>query len=349
MTGPTGPTGPLVGLAPILGVSNYATNSIQLLGSVAGSLLLNNTDISYNANGRVGFIDSSTNVYAGYIRMDVNRVPSASSTVGYGSSDTTFNIDSDADMTITTRKTKIDVGNSGYALNLRGNVDIPTRFTLNNGDLVFYGGTGFDSKTASYTIPSTGLNIQYYLIVSGTTVGQTITMPIAKGGYNIYIINASTQTWNITVNNTTTDKIYGSYGGISGQTTIPLVVNKSLIFIQATGVGFFIISESVYNTPLIVQSVQNSSPNSQFYLRSTTNGIQQFGNITTGGATVGTFNFPKAYTTAPIVVLTVNNGSASNNTATIASVSGTSINWHIQSTASGGINYMAIGSALVVP
>ena len=240
-------------------------------------------------------------------------------------------------------------GNSGTYMSLNGNIDIANKLTFGNENIIVHGGIRSHNTIASYQIPNNGLNNVFVLLITGTATSQLITLPEAKSGNIIYIVNCSSNAaWNVTINPVTTNRIICAAAGPVGVTTITVFKLSTVMLTQITGTGFYVTGETVNATDIFVSGVRNTRPNSSFYLMTTGNAIQQFGNIPTGANLTGSFSIPRPYTTAPTVVLTsVDNTNI--NPAQIVSVTGTTINWRLPSIASGGINYMAIGTALVTP
>ena len=239
----------------------------------------------------------------------------------------------------------VGIGATSLPLSLRGNVDIPTSFTVNSGAIVYYGGSGGTSVTTSYTVPSTGVNREFYLTMTGTTASQVITLPTARNGYKLYITNLSSQSW--AVNRTGTDVIYSGPNGTAGGTTITIPSNKTYELSQSTN-SFIIVGETVTRTVLTVTSINSSqlNPNAPAYVRAPADCVEQFGTITTSGATTGSLTFPKAYSAAPCVTLTVVNSTVTSNAATMTSLSATAFNWHVANAAATSICWRATGTAL---
>jgi hypothetical protein len=239
----------------------------------------------------------------------------------------------------------VAIGATSLPLSLRGNVDVVTSLTANSGALVFYGGTAGASTAVSYTVPSSGVNRDFYLTLTGTTASQVITLPTARNGYTIYITNLSTQSW--TVNRAGSDVIYGGPNGPAGNTSFTIVSNKSYELFQATS-SFVFVGETATRTNLTVTSINSSqlNPNAPAYVRAPADCVEQFGTITTGGATTGTLTFPKAYSAAPCVTLTVVNSTVASNAGTITSLSATAFNWHVAGASATSICWRSTGTAL---
>ena len=239
----------------------------------------------------------------------------------------------------------VAIGATSLPLSLRGNVDAVSSLTANSGAIVFYGGSGGTSVTTSYTIPSSGVNREFYLTMTGTTASQVITLPTARNGYKLYITNLSSQSW--AVNRTGTDVIYSGPNGTAGGTTITIPSNKTYELSQSTN-SFIIVGETVTRTVLTVTSINSSqlNPNAPAYVRAPADCVEQFGTITTSGATTGSLTFPKAYSAAPCVTLTVVNSTVTSNAATMTSLSATAFNWHVANAAATSICWRATGTAL---
>jgi hypothetical protein len=239
----------------------------------------------------------------------------------------------------------VAIGATSLPLSLRGNVDVVTSLTANSGALVFYGGTAGASTAVSYTVPSSGVNRDFYLTLTGSTASQVITLPTARNGYTIYITNLSTQVW--TVNRAGSDVIYGGPNGPGGNTSFTIVSNKAYELFQSTS-SFVFVGETATRTNLTVTSINSSqlNPNAPAYVRAPADCVEQFGTITTSGATTGSLTFPKAYSAAPCVTLTVVNSTVTSNAATMTSLSATAFNWHVAAAAATSICWRATGTAL---
>ena len=175
------------------------------------------------------------------------------------------------------------IGTTGQATTLSGNVDIPTSFTVGSGAYRFYGGEGSRTTAVSLNMGTTGwiYNIIMTMSLTGSTAGQTLTLPTAVNGYYLYIVNSSSQNWTITCQSG--DSIYQGLGGV-GSSSIVLVPNKT-IYLSQVAHAFVWVSESVSDTSLQVSglTVNGSLSMGVNAITGSSMDVASTGNLTLGG------------------------------------------------------------------
>jgi hypothetical protein len=141
----------------------------------------------------------------------------------------------------------LNVGVTGKSINLKGNVDIPTLLTFNNGSYTLYGGSAYSTTNVSYNIGLnvTNPNINFIMFMTGSQPNQTITLPLAKEGNSIYLVNQSYYTW--TIQKTSSDQIIGGICGTAGASSFILQPNKVVCLSQTTGFHIWV-NETISNT-----------------------------------------------------------------------------------------------------
>lgn len=205
--------------------------------------------------------------------------------------------------------------NDGGELLLQGEVKCESKLTVSNRHI--YGKTFFIETEDNYVIPEPDdTNIEMTVVFKGDITGKKITLPSTiREGYKINIANIGTVGVTIGVDLSGPLLIFCSLGGVfsgsypvQGKQSVPLKLNKGIQIIHISN-GFLIFSETTTASDLFINTIKNLNPLFTNYCGyQNIEQIHQYGKINSPPTMTGTYTFPTAFSSIPIVMLTGQSG-----------------------------------------
>jgi hypothetical protein len=191
----------------------------------------------------------------------------------------------------------IAIGHQGVSLDDYAILNLNGKLNFNN--LLFSGGIGFtvQQSVATYTIPADAdRNTFFNLYISGTANPTPVLFPTDDvGGKYITIYNGGTNDLLLSCPATPIRPFIGGVIGVAGATTYPVRINQSVSFVSGGSQGFI----NLYATNPNSNQVGNPYP-----VQTATRNQRIFSVRITGASVNGTYTYPTAFTSAPVVQLT---------------------------------------------
>ena len=231
------------------------SNSLMLSGTdIILANIMNTTEIKLNSLGIMINGDAGT---AGQVLTSNGDAvqPSWSSPSSGWNGTATSNLDMNGYNI--TNASSMSLGNVSVATRLIGNVNISNSLTYGQ-TLQIYGGASYGTASSSAdvllatTYPNMNMNFTITLTGAG---GKNITLPPAKAGYTITIINMCSSGWNIL--RTSPDMIYGASNTNAGLASIYVGVNKTYTFYQQPN-AYYVINETISYTTIYGRNYNNN-------------------------------------------------------------------------------------------
>jgi hypothetical protein len=264
----------------------YTEDTIRIKGVTGTPNQILSIDNSYNMvwkNNLAGWTGTATTPLNmnNYTIVGVSGI--LGDTISLGSDTSTINIPGVINSNYLIPTTgSLSIGNTGVTATIMGNVNIPTMLTLGNNN-IFFGGNGGKIFTSTSNIQNefgvTGRNITYTAVLQGgaTSTPQIITLPLAKSGHYVYVINSSSNDWSISCQ-TGEFMVLGDNSSSTVNGTQVIAKNKTMVFYQTTNT----IDGVDYGVNILVSETTTGIPNIDVK-----NSVLTLGGTNATGVTVG--------------------------------------------------------------